>query len=171
MEKIAILDCGGQYTKVIDRKVRELGVYTDILPLGTSADALKEKEYNGVILSGGPSSVWASGAPSYDPEIFDIGLPMLGICYGMQLMSDHFGGIVRPQVKTEYGETLIDIDPGLPDVRGTFSEGDRPHEPRGRRGEAAPGLPDGSVHRRRCGRRLFCRKTYGRACSSTRRWS
>ena len=118
MEKIAILDCGGQYTKVIDRKVRELGVYTDILPLGTSADALKEKEYNGVILSGGPSSVWASGAPSYDPEIFDIGLPMLGICYGMQLMSDHFGGIVRPQVKTEYGETLIDIDPGCPMFAG-----------------------------------------------------
>ena len=76
-EKVAILDCGGQYTKVIDRKVRELGVYTDILPMGVSSEKLKD--YSAVILSGGPSSVWENGAPSYDEGIFELGLPMLGI--------------------------------------------------------------------------------------------
>ncbi len=112
MEKIAIVDCGGQYTKVIDRKVRELGVYTDIKPLGASVDELRE--YQGIILSGGPSSVWAAGAPHYDPAIFSLGVPMLGICYGMQLMSDRFGGVVRPHVKTEYGQIQVDIDRDCP---------------------------------------------------------
>ena len=107
MEKLAILDCGGQYTKVIDRKVRELGVYSDIFPMGVSADKLRG--YDAMILSGGPSSVWESGAPAYDPAIFELGIPTLGICYGMQLINEHFGGIVLPEVKTEYGPTEIDI--------------------------------------------------------------
>ena len=111
-EKVAILDCGGQYTKVIDRRVRELGIYTDIFPLGTSADKLGE--YSAIILSGGPSSVWSDGAPSYDGALFDLGIPMLGICYGMQLINEHFGGKVLPQVKTEYGQTEIDIDVSCP---------------------------------------------------------
>ena len=112
MEKIYILDCGGQYTKVIDRKVRELGVYTEIRPLGVCKEELRDCA--GIILSGGPSSVWAQGAPAYDRGIFELGLPMLGICYGMQLMSDVFGGIVRPGVKTEYGQMTIDVDPSCP---------------------------------------------------------
>lgn len=107
MEKLAILDCGGQYTKVIDRKVRELGVYSDIFPMGVSADKLQG--YNAIILSGGPASVWASGAPAYDNRIFDLGIPMLGICYGMQLINEHFGGEVLPSVKTEYGPVEVDI--------------------------------------------------------------
>ncbi len=111
-EKVAILDCGGQYTKVIDRKVRELGVYTDILPLG--AELEKIKDYSALILSGGPSSVWSEGAPKYDAAIFDIGKPILGICYGMQLINEHFGGRVLPQVKTEYGQTEIEIDTSCP---------------------------------------------------------
>lgn len=80
IEKCAILDCGGQYTKVIDRKVRELGVYTDIFPL--SIDKNKLYEYGALILSGGPASVWNAGAPKYDPQIFDLGLPILGIAMG-----------------------------------------------------------------------------------------
>lgn len=112
MEKLAIIDCGGQYTKVIDRKIREAGVYTDILPMGVSADALKG--YNAMILSGGPASVWESGAPHYDPAIFSLGIPTLGICYGMQMLVDHFGGTVAPDVKTEYGQITIDIDPTCP---------------------------------------------------------
>lgn len=107
MEKLAILDCGGQYTKVIDRKVRELGVYSDIFPMGVAADKLRG--YDAMILSGGPSSVWESGAPAYDPAIFALGIPTLGICYGMQLINEHFGGVVLPEVKTEYGPTEIDI--------------------------------------------------------------
>ncbi|MCQ2433268.1 MAG: gamma-glutamyl-gamma-aminobutyrate hydrolase family protein, partial [Clostridia bacterium] len=101
-EKCAILDCGGQYTKVIDRKVRELGVYTEIFPMGVAPEKLKG--FGGIIFSGGPASVWENGAPTYDEKIFDSGVPMLGICYGMQLIVEHFGGIVAPQVKTEYGQ-------------------------------------------------------------------
>lgn len=111
-EKAAILDCGGQYTKVIDRKVRELGVYSDIFPMGVSAEKLKD--YQAIILSGGPSSVWDEGAPTYDKNIFRLGIPMLGICYGMQLICDEFGGKVKPNVKTEYGQIQIDIDPTSP---------------------------------------------------------
>jgi GMP synthase (glutamine-hydrolysing) len=116
MEKLAIVDCGGQYTKVIDRKIREAGVYTDILPMGVEAEKLAG--YQAIILSGGPASVWESGAPAYDGRIFDLGIPMLGICYGMQMLVDHFGGTVAPEVKTEYGQIEIDIDPTCPLFKG-----------------------------------------------------
>ena len=119
-EKVAILDCGGQYTKVIDRKVRELGVYTDILPIG--ADSAKLEQYNAFILSGGPSSVWSAVAPKYDSRIFDLGKPMLGICYGMQLICEHFGGKVLPGVKTEYGQIPITVDVSCPLFNGLESE-------------------------------------------------
>lgn len=116
MEKLAIVDCGGQYTKVIDRKIREAGVYTDILPMGVAAEKLAP--YNAIILSGGPASVWESGAPAYDGRIFELGIPILGICYGMQMLVDHFGGTVAPEVKTEYGQIEIDIDPTCPLFKG-----------------------------------------------------
>ena len=112
MEKVAILDCGGQYTKVIDRKVRELGVYTDIFPIEVEIE--KIKDYDALILSGGPSSVWAESALKYDSAIFDMGKPTLGICYGMQLINEHFGGIVEPNVKTEYGQIEIEVDNSCP---------------------------------------------------------
>ncbi|HBL84863.1 MAG: hypothetical protein A2Y17_10345 [Clostridiales bacterium GWF2_38_85] len=107
-ERCAILDCGGQYTKVIDRKVRELGVKSEIFPIGVSADKLKD--FGGIILSGGPASVWNDGAPKYDHGIFELGVPMLGICYGMQLINEHFGGKVIPHFKTEYGCVGVNVD-------------------------------------------------------------
>ena len=116
MEKLAILDCGGQYTKVIDRKIRELGVYTDIFPMGVKAEKLKG--YGAIIFSGGPASVWENGAPEYDAAIFDSGIPMLGICYGMQMIVDHFGGKVEADVKTEYGQIEIQVDPTCPLFKG-----------------------------------------------------
>lgn len=116
IEKIAILDCGGQYTKVIDRKVREMLVKSDIFPIGVKAEELVE--YDGIILSGGPGSVWAEKALQYDAGIFDLDIPILGICYGMQLINQHFGGSVIPGLKTEYGETVIDIDPLCPLFNG-----------------------------------------------------
>ena len=111
-EKCAILDCGGQYTKVIDRKVRELGVKSEIFPIGVSPEKLKG--FGGMILSGGPSSVWEKGAPEYDERLFDLGIPTLGICYGMQLLNEHFGGKVVPNFKTEYGQIEISVDPACP---------------------------------------------------------
>lgn len=109
LEKVAILDCGGQYTKVIDRKVREMSVKSDIFPISVSVDELHD--YRGIIFSGGPGSVWGDHSLEYDPRLFDLKLPMLGICYGMQLINKHFGGVVLPGLKTEYGETEIKVNP------------------------------------------------------------
>ncbi|MCE3235583.1 MAG: glutamine amidotransferase [Vampirovibrio sp.] len=111
IEKIALLDCGAQYTKVIDRRVRELNVDTEIFPVDINANELK-KDFAGIILSGGPNSVYEAGAPQCDPGIFELGIPVLGICYGMQLMNRTFGGTVLPSPTKEYGETEITVEPG-----------------------------------------------------------
>lgn len=109
-EKIAILDCGAQYTKVIDRRVRELRVETEIFPLDVDPAHL-QSGFIGVILSGGPASVYEDGAPQPHPALFDLPLPMLGICYGMQLMTRAHGGRVIAGGVKEYGETQITVDP------------------------------------------------------------
>lgn len=108
MEKLAILDCGGQYTKVIDRRVRELGVKSEIFPISAKAEELKE--YQSVILSGGPNNIGEAQRLNFDEKIFELGIPVLGICYGMQLMSDHFGGTVDSNIKKEYGQCEIWVD-------------------------------------------------------------
>ena len=108
MEKLAILDCGGQYTKVIDRRVRELGVKSDIFPINVKAENLKE--YQSVILSGGPNNIGESQRLNFDNKIFELGIPVLGICYGMQLMSDHFEGIIDSNIKKEYGVSDVVVD-------------------------------------------------------------
>ena len=119
-EKITILDCGGQYTKVIDRKVRELSVQSDIYPIGIDAETLSG--YDGIILSGGPESVWSDTRLTYDEKIFSLGIPVLGICYGMHLLNLHFGGTVIPGKKTEYGETDIKVDGECPLFSGLDEE-------------------------------------------------
>ncbi len=108
MEKLAILDCGGQYTKVIDRRVRELGVKSDIFPINVKSEDLKD--YQSVILSGGPNNIGEAQRLNFDNKIFELGIPVLGICYGMQLMSDHFGGVVASDVKKEYGQCEVTVD-------------------------------------------------------------
>lgn len=114
LEKIAILDCGAQYTKVIDRRIRELQVATEIFPLDVSPERLQEGGFSGVILSGGPFSVYDADAPPYHPGLFELSLPILGICYGMQLMNRHFGGRVQAASRKEYGETDIQVDCSAP---------------------------------------------------------
>lgn len=116
IDSIAILDCGGQYTKVIDRRIRELAVKSEVLPINVSADKLRG--YHGLILSGGPKSVWDGDRLEYDRNIFELHVPILGICYGMHLINQHFGGIVSPGVRNEYGETDIDIEPDCPMFKG-----------------------------------------------------
>lgn len=109
-ETIAILDCGAQYTKVIDRRVREMKVATAIYPVEVSANTLKADlgdNLTGIILSGGPNSVYDAGSPQCDPALFELGVPMLGICYGMQLMAQTLGGTVAKGSTQEYGQTVV----------------------------------------------------------------
>ncbi len=114
-EKILVLDFGSQYTQLIARRVREQKVYSEILPYNVTIDRIKEFAPKGIILSGGPSSVYDKEAPLPDKEIFNLGIPVLGICYGMQLMAYMLGGKVAKAAKREYGraELMIDDDSDL----------------------------------------------------------
>lgn len=105
--QIAVLDTGGQYTHLIARKVRELGVYAEVLPSETPVAHLRGRK--GVIISGGPASVYEAGSPTVDPELFAAGPAVLGICYGQQLMAQLLGGKVRKGVKGEYGQATFDL--------------------------------------------------------------
>jgi len=102
-DKILILDFGSQYTQVIARRVRECSVYSEILPYRTKASAIAKLKPAGIILSGGPASVYAPKAPQVDPGIYDLGIPVLGICYGMQLIAHGLGGRVERSEHREYG--------------------------------------------------------------------
>ena len=116
MEKLAILDCGGQYTKVIDRRVRELGVKSEIFPINVKSEDIKD--FQSVILSGGPNNIGEAQRLNFDKKIFELGVPVLGTCYGMQLMSDYFGGIVDSNTKKEYGQCDVAIDNNVPIFEG-----------------------------------------------------
>src|SRR2546422_9171777 len=106
---IAILDFGSQYTQLIARRVRESRVYCEIFPHDVTRAELDARGVTGVILSGGPASVYEPGAPAIDPAILDGTLPVLGVCYGMQLMAHVLGGDVVAEAKREYGPATIEI--------------------------------------------------------------
>ena len=106
-EKILILDFGSQYTQLIARRVRECHVYSELHPFDMGLDEIKAFKPQGIILSGGPKSVYEEGAPEIAEELFELGIPVLGICYGMQLMSCHFGGRVVASGKREYGHAEL----------------------------------------------------------------
>ena len=109
--EIVILDFGSQYSELIARRIREAEVFSLVLSFSTSADELKEISPKGIILSGGPSSVYSAAAPFCDPEIWNLGIPVLGVCYGMQLMVHQLGGSVEPAVgKAEYGKAPLQVD-------------------------------------------------------------
>ena len=114
-EKILILDFGSQYTQLIARRVREAHVYCELHPFDMSLAEIKAFAPKGIILSGGPKSVYDDGAPAIEEDLFELGIPVLGICYGMQLMSNHFGGQVVPAGKREYGHADLHAQgmPGL----------------------------------------------------------
>ena len=108
-ESILVLDFGAQYVQLIVRRVREQHVYSEIRPADTPVEQLVAEQPKGIILSGGPSSVYAKGAPRIDPKIFAAGIPILGICYGHQLMAHLLGGEVVPGGQREYGHTSVEI--------------------------------------------------------------
>lgn len=118
MEKkgfIAVLDFGGQYNQLIARRIRDLGVYSELIPFNTSLEEIKKLKPKGIIFSGGPASVYTENAPLPDPMIYELGIPILGICYGMQLMTHQLDGKVEKAEVREYGKANIDIkrDTGL----------------------------------------------------------
>jgi GMP synthase (glutamine-hydrolysing) len=110
IQSLLVLDFGSQYTQLIARRVRELGVYSEIHPFHYSVEHIKQLQPVGIILSGGPMSVYEKDAPKPDPHIFDLGIPILGICYGLQLFADRFGGKVNPAARREYGKADLQID-------------------------------------------------------------
>src|SRR5512133_122151 len=126
-EKILILDFGSQYTQLIARRVREAHVYCELHPFDLSLEAIRALQPKGIILSGGPKSVYEEGAPAVDEALFELGVPVLGICYGMQLLARHFGGQVVAAGKREFGhaELLAQGTPG-PLFDGFFVEGKSP---------------------------------------------
>jgi len=118
---IVILDFGSQYTQLIARRIREHHVHSTIIPFDVSPAALREMNPAGVVLSGGPSSVFDDGAPHSDPAILQIGVPILGICYGLQLITQQMGGTVRPAPAREYGRAQLDIAGGSSLLNGVPS--------------------------------------------------
>lgn len=109
-DKILVLDFGSQYTQLIARRVRENSVYSEIFPYNAPFEKIADFKPKGIILSGGPSSVYSKGSPMPDIKIFDLGIPILGICYGMQLMAHLLGGRVAKAAKREYGRAELTID-------------------------------------------------------------
>src|SRR5205823_10640365 len=132
---IPILDFGAQYAQLIARRVREQGVYSELVRPDISPQQLKAMNARGLILSGGPSSVYEPNAPKCDPKIFDLDLPVLGICYGMQLGAQILGGQVKPAKAREFGRAKLHVTGTDPLVRGLppettawMSHGDQIHE-------------------------------------------
>jgi len=109
-QSIVVLDFGAQYSQLIARRIRELSVFSAVLPCNTSLDEIRSYSPVGIILSGGPSSVYDQDAPVADPGVFELGLPVLGICYGLQYMVFALGGKVRPAEKREYGHAQVTIE-------------------------------------------------------------
>ena len=135
-ERIVLIDFGAQYSQLITRRVRECHVYSELVSWETPVEEIAARKPRGIILSGGPSSVYDEGAPNADPKLFELGVPVLGICYGMQLMAYQLGGKVLPGDNREYGKTELRVSDqsslfeGLnPELICWMSHGDLVQEP------------------------------------------
>ena len=113
-EMVLVVDFGGQYNQLIARRVRDCHVYCEVVSYNKALEAVKEKQPKGIIFTGGPNSVYAEGAPQIDPAIFEQGIPVLGLCYGMQIMAHTLGGKVEAAEKREFGKTVTQFDTNAP---------------------------------------------------------
>src|SRR5271163_1510507 len=111
---IVVLDFGGQYTQLIARRIREQQVFSAVLPCTSSVEEIQQHEPVGLVLSGGPSSVYDPAAPKCDPKVLDLNVPVLGICYGMQWLAYTLGGKVERAERREYGPAELDFEGGSP---------------------------------------------------------
>ncbi|QQE78587.1 glutamine-hydrolyzing GMP synthase [Alicyclobacillus sp. SO9] len=109
-ETVIVLDFGGQYNQLIARRIREQGVFSELLPHTVSANELKERNLKGIVFSGGPKSVFADGAPTVDEDVFKLGVPILGICYGMQLLAKKYDASVERDKVREYGRASLNVE-------------------------------------------------------------
>ena len=112
-QKVLILNFGGQYDQLIARRIRECGVYCEVMPYNFGVDKIREFNPIGIVFTGGPKSVYSENSPHPNQEIFELGIPILGICYGCQLLAHHLGGRVTSAIdenSSEYGKTLTDFD-------------------------------------------------------------
>ncbi|MDQ6746834.1 MAG: glutamine-hydrolyzing GMP synthase, partial [Candidatus Dormibacteraeota bacterium] len=109
-DTVLVLDFGSQYSQLIARRVREAKVYAELVPGTISAAEVRRRAPRGLIFSGGPASVYAEGAPRPDPALYELGLPILGVCYGMQLLAHDLGGRVAPTDRREYGRASVSVD-------------------------------------------------------------
>jgi GMP synthase (glutamine-hydrolysing) len=123
-ETILVLDFGSQYTQLIARRIRELGVYSEIKPFSTPLKDIESMKPKAIILSGGPASVWDDNSPTVDRELFDLGIPVLGICYGMQLTAQLLGGIVERSKVREFGPATLEITNGFDLLSGVPDKSD-----------------------------------------------
>src|SRR4051794_9826753 len=119
LEEVLVLDFGGQYSQLIARRIRECGVFSELLPHDTSIEEIRDRAPRGLVLSGGPASVYAEGAPALRRELLELGVPVLGICYGMQLMVHELGGKVEQAPAGEFGRSRLTLSDG----GGTLLEG------------------------------------------------
>jgi GMP synthase (glutamine-hydrolysing) len=139
MDKIVVLDFGSQYSHLICRRIREANVYCELLPYNTPARVIEEIDPKGIIFSGGPASVYAKNAPKPDKRVFQMGKPILGICYGHQVLVDNFGGTVKRANSREYGRAVLVID----DKEDLFKSLGQEINCWMSHGDAAEKLPDG----------------------------
>ena len=109
-EKIIVIDFGGQYNQLVARRVRESHVYCEIYSYKTDIETIKAMNPKGIILTGGPNSCYEDGAPTYSRELFELGIPVLGLCYGAQLMMHVLGGVVTKAPVREYGKIEVTVD-------------------------------------------------------------
>ena len=140
-QTVLVLDFGGQYKDLIARRVRELNIYSLVKPANTTVEAIKEIDPIGIILSGGPNSVYDPSSPQCDPKLFEIGIPILGICYGMQIMSYKLGGTVTESDFQENGVTDISIEPSS----GLFKDLDETQNVLMSHCDRVTELPDGFI--------------------------
>src|SRR5271155_3937754 len=112
--EVLVLDYGGQYSQLIARRVRDCGVFSELLPHHVAVDEIARRKPRGIILSGGPASVYADGAPPLELDLLELGVPVMGICYGMQLLVHTLGGRVEQAEVGEFGRSELHVaDPGV----------------------------------------------------------